>query len=305
MQKLTISAVTQLTGIPAHTIRKWESRHGIATPERTPTGRREYSQSQVDTLRLIKQLSHQGHSLAHLADLDQTALQELAQQHRTGGEIPRPDPVRSVILVGETMGRHLTHSTAIHTRHTQNWRHWLADSLADAPDASWHQHVLVLDTLNLNNQDVEQLCDLSLRCGQLVLIYRHLSRPQLTELKNADVQCVQGPASDGVLLHALQLPNLAQQPAQITRDPLFSATELARIAAMSPTLACECPNHIARLLTEIHSFEEYSQQCLNDSQEDIALHTQLYELAGQARVLFEDALLNVAAADGITLKTNR
>ena len=78
MEQLTIAAVARLAGVPAHTLRKWESRHGIGTPQRTPTGRRVYDMSHVELLRLIRLLSDNGHSLTHLAALDLEGLKSLA-----------------------------------------------------------------------------------------------------------------------------------------------------------------------------------------------------------------------------------
>ena len=81
MQHYSIGAVSKLTNIPAHTLRKWESRHGIANPLRSPTGRRVYTDEQVERLKLIKHLVAAGHALAHLAALDDSALSDLAKQH--------------------------------------------------------------------------------------------------------------------------------------------------------------------------------------------------------------------------------
>ena len=67
-KKLSIGAVANLTGVPQHTLRKWESRHGIGIPDRTTTGRRVYRQETVEQLRLIKSLLSKGHSLAHLTE---------------------------------------------------------------------------------------------------------------------------------------------------------------------------------------------------------------------------------------------
>ena len=79
MQQLSIGAVAQLTQIPAHTLRKWESRHGIATPLRSDTGRRIYTQEHVEQLQLIKALVGRGHALAHLAELSIEQLREQVQ----------------------------------------------------------------------------------------------------------------------------------------------------------------------------------------------------------------------------------
>ena len=54
MERLTIGAVANLTGVPTHTLRKWESRHSIVTPNRSESGRRFYTNEHVQRLLLVK-----------------------------------------------------------------------------------------------------------------------------------------------------------------------------------------------------------------------------------------------------------
>ena len=56
MERLTIGAVANLTGVPTHTLRKWESRHSIVTPNRSESGRRFYTNEHVQRLLLVKRL---------------------------------------------------------------------------------------------------------------------------------------------------------------------------------------------------------------------------------------------------------
>jgi len=50
----SIGAVERLVDIPAATIRNWEDRYGLITPERSQGGHRLYSRRQVEQLRLVK-----------------------------------------------------------------------------------------------------------------------------------------------------------------------------------------------------------------------------------------------------------
>jgi len=50
----SIGAVERMVDIPAATIRNWEDRYGLITPERSPGGHRLYSRAQVEQLRFIK-----------------------------------------------------------------------------------------------------------------------------------------------------------------------------------------------------------------------------------------------------------
>jgi MerR family transcriptional regulator, light-induced transcriptional regulator len=74
---------------------------------------------------------------------------------------------------------------------------------------------------------------------------------------------------------------------------------LADWAALSSTVACECPQHVAQLLMQLSHFELYSAQCANRSPEDAQLHRYLQRVAGHARALFEHALEKVAVHEGL------
>ena len=108
------------------------------------------------------------------------------------------------------------------------------------------------------------------------------------------------PANDDALLSCLARD--ATDSTVEARPSRFSSAQLARIGAQSPSLDCECPNHIAQLIMDITSFERYSKTCVDTDPGERALHEQLTRISGQARVLFEEALIAVAVADGIKLE---
>jgi hypothetical protein len=64
---------------------------------------------------------------------------------------------------------------------------------------------------------------------------------------------------------------------------------------------CECPRHVAELISQLASFEQYSQECLNKSTDDAHLHAFLCHISGSARALFENALEKIAHHEGIDL----
>ena len=64
---------------------------------------------------------------------------------------------------------------------------------------------------------------------------------------------------------------------------------------------CECPQHLVEILLSLGTFERYSAECANRGPADAVLHRYLQRVAGSARVLFEDALVRVARAEGLAL----
>jgi DNA-binding transcriptional MerR regulator len=77
-----IGFVARLTGLTTHVLRAWENRYGVVKPTRSSSGRRLYSQSDIDRLSLIKLATDAGHSISRLAKLGQADLQLLADKLR-------------------------------------------------------------------------------------------------------------------------------------------------------------------------------------------------------------------------------
>ena len=81
----------------------------------------------------------------------------------------------------------------------------------------------------------------------------------------------------------------------------YSDQTLRRVAGISTNVLCECPRHVAEIIAQLASFEQYSHDCLNKSSEDAHIHAYLSSVSGSARALFESALEMVAQHEGIDL----
>ena len=55
-RRYTISEVGEITGVPAHVLRQWESRIPQLNPKRDGSNRRYYTLDDIDVVRRIKQL---------------------------------------------------------------------------------------------------------------------------------------------------------------------------------------------------------------------------------------------------------
>jgi DNA-binding transcriptional MerR regulator len=62
-----IRTVAALTGVSAFSLRAWERRHGLITPQRTANGQRLYSQADVDRIRRILALLDAGMAIGQVA----------------------------------------------------------------------------------------------------------------------------------------------------------------------------------------------------------------------------------------------
>jgi len=58
---------------------------------------------------------------------------------------------------------------------------------------------------------------------------------------------------------------------------------LSQLAALSSTVKCECPKHLAELIASLSGFERYGAECESRSPRDAALHAYLHATASKAR----------------------
>jgi DNA-binding transcriptional MerR regulator/methylmalonyl-CoA mutase cobalamin-binding subunit len=72
--------VTRRTGLSPDLLRAWERRYDVVTPSRTEGGRRLYSDTDIERLRLLYRATLAGRSIGQLAELPTEALAELVRQ---------------------------------------------------------------------------------------------------------------------------------------------------------------------------------------------------------------------------------
>jgi hypothetical protein len=100
-----------------------------------------------------------------------------------------------------------------------------------------------------------------------------------------------------------QLPaaDLSASAAEPVPPRRWDDAALIHFANLSPTIACECPRHVAELLMQLSHFEAYSAECEHRNAADAELHAYLRQVATASRVRFEAALEHVALHEGLLL----
>jgi len=84
-----IQIVTRRTGVSADVLRVWEKRYAVVTPVRSPSGRRLYSDADIERLRLLVQATRTGRPIGQVATLPTPAILTLLEE-----EAPTPRPPR-------------------------------------------------------------------------------------------------------------------------------------------------------------------------------------------------------------------
>lgn len=321
-------AVARMARMPVATLRIWEQRYRAVQPATAASGHRLYSPADVQRVLLLRELTEQGHAIGSIAALDSAALQQVARQAflASGGSGARHAPAsrRSPLrltVVGVTLAARLQRPAV--ARHLTHAPHRVAvfDSLAAAARAGagaghdlllWHAPELRPDHAG-ELQAAQQACS----AGQVAVVYRFAGSAATRALADAGVALLREPADDAALgtwlasieaglsrrghdAPAAETPQPAAAPGEVP-PRRYDDAALTAIAGLSPTLACECPRHVAELLMQLSSFEAYSAGCINRDPADAQLHAYLQQVAGASRALFESALERVARHEGLPL----
>lgn len=300
---MPIGAVTQLTGITSHTLRKWESRYHAVEPVRTETGRRLYTREQVDRLLLLRDLVRQGHQISGLAGMSDETLRQLLGSVRQAAAVPE---LQRGLVVGEGLPTRLADHAA--GRQIQFLNEDASVWLAAPSDLEAQRDcALMIELPTLPAAEVAAL--LKLRRDQfprVVVVYGFANQKTLRTLMDGGVVCLKSSATPAELLRNLEVSVEGMALVDlIDREALpgqrYSPESVAQLAALAPKLQCECPNHIAQLVMDISAFERYSMECEDQDPAERALHARLRLLSAHARALFEEAIAEVAEHEGIAL----
>lgn len=314
-----IGSVSRLAGVPAATLRVWESRYGAFKPAKSGGQHRLYTQHDAVRARLLRELTEAGHSIAGIARLPLQQLQQMLGESRAADARGAPrEPAGRVraVVVGAALAARLN---------APQWRYRyagegleiarvhldLGEALADETPAEG------VDTLLLRMNTVPagapaRIGTLARRLGarHVIVLYNFAAAPAVGELRAAGCILRREPVDDEELAELIRSFTYvdAQQAIRATGGGAsiaprrFADEVLARVATSPSRVLCECPRHLAEIIAQLASFEEYSAQCLNQSEEDAQLHAQLRSVAGTARALFEQALADVAQHAGLSLQ---
>lgn len=313
-----IKVVSQFSGVPTPTLRIWESRYSALHPHRTPSGQRLYSDDDVLKATLLKRLTDSGHAISRIAPLSTEQLKDMVLESpnskRDQASVEEEQRSVSVLVVGLGLASRLeSRLFHLHDTSTRLNVSEVYPDLAHALRANAHHptHVLMVHVNSLHvdtKSDIDRLVDQT-RATRTIVLYNFGQQQVVEWMKSAGMTVRRDPVSDSelqdlvksvLLLDARKsaglLPNGAVIPAR-----RYSDEGLQALTRMSTDVLCECPRHVAEIISMLCHFEQYSHDCLNKSSEDAHLHAHLKSVAGSCRAMFERAMETVAAHENIDL----
>lgn len=306
----SIGVVARRTHMHPETLRVWERRYELIVPGRTETGRRLYSEVDILKVSLVKQLTERGHAVSSVAKLPIDRLEQLLNASGSVATEPKAPPRfrRRVMFLDDPLrvrlGRDLLRFEDIEIVERN-----------DAPHSATGEKqadVVVFDIVTINEKSLDQVRRSLLDTGGInaVVVYKFATRASIEQLERAGIICLKGLVTASEVHRACRvLPNGAADTSRVTPPPpmvgnqprRFDNAQLARVATLSGTIACECPNHLAELIINLAAFEQYSSECANRNVEDAQLHAQLNQSAAAARGILEDSLARLIEIEGIQI----
>jgi hypothetical protein len=313
-----IGAVSSLSGVPAPTLRIWESRYDCFIPHKTEGKHRLYTDDDVLKATLLKRLTENGHSISSVAALTCTALNDLLQKQQSANQRKQlteyPGGTVSMAVVGLTLASRIESK-----KFTLGFQHHaiqvtdIYSTLSQALESTGQHKPQILliqcNSLHAGIQvDIHRLAELH-GAMQVIVLYSFGQEPIIAAMKRCGMIVRRDPISDADLadlVNSVLLIDPAQSAAGLNPGTLipqrkFNDLTLMRVSGISTNVLCECPRHVAAIIAQLANFEQYSHDCLNKSSEDAHIHAYLSSVSGSARALFESALEMVAQHEGIDL----
>lgn len=302
-----IGAVARMTGIALPTLRMWERRYGVVEPARTPAGGRLYTREHVARLALLQAAVQAGHAIGTVARLPDDEIQRRLKE--TQPRLSADHQPTRIAVVGPTLPTLMAGpegaDPALEVVATFESVAEVGDKLDDA-----ELGVLVVEIPTLHPDEVDALIGLITDVGArlTVAVYGFTSRRILRRLDLLNVLCIRAPADLTQLVRICRLvsPGLPP-PAAAEREPApsterrYSDRQLLKLASINSAVKCECPQHLAGLISSLAAFERYCQECAASTPADARIHEVLHQATIQARVGMETALTELLRVEGISL----
>jgi hypothetical protein len=296
-----IGPVARITGIRAETLRAWGRRYGLGASQKSASGHRIYTQTDLEHLQIIGRLVGQGFRIGEIAAMERKTLQAMIEQHDGVNAITVPVRPRALFL-GEDLCRWLdSHPGCIAGVDSQLLRRPLAACALDDIAALEDIDLVIASCAAVDSAATDSLLKLLAASGARasLLLYQFSPERSLKLLAERDTTCARLPLKTAtfagqmkLLLGKLDINRGAGDTGELaaTKARVFKASELIKIQARESALACGCSRHLAEIIQLLDGFEDYSASCSVDNWSDAATHSCVYAYTTQARWLMEKAL---------------
>ena len=287
----------RLAGLSASTLRIWEHRYGVVGPPRSAAGQRTYSMKDIERLRIIKRLTSEGHAIGTVAHLDVEALVALSSRSQAPSR-----GAQRVVVVGQAAERKLAGRLRPAPAFVFDDLDHAERELARAGAAD----VLVLHVPSLYASLAERVIKLrdNLPAPNVIVVYSFGAEAIAEGLRAAGATVRREPVAGkelARLIVAAHSTSVAASSSAESASRHFSDAELIALTEIPSLVDCECPRHLAEIVTLLVGFEQYSNDCAARNESDAVLHRHLHTVTSKARTMLEQALARLVIEEGLVL----
>ena len=306
-----IGTVARLTGLKSDTLRVWERRYGLGASYKSPTGRRQYTQSDLDHLQLVAALVKQGVRIGEIAASDRKTLEVLLeQQGSTSGSRAVPPSKSRAVFLGADLCKWLDAHQGCISGVSALLARMSVDEAVATLGADQSADLLVAHCPSLTLQQIKGVEAIADRLGvrRTIVLYQFANEQWLAELERQGHSALQYPVEPSRLAFEIGRTQVEKETSEgignlsdlmPAKPRMFNDAELRAAAEEKIVIDCECPRHLSDLIRSLNEFETYSSACSVENWKDAAIHASIYAYTCQARHLMEKALQS--ALEGRTL----
>jgi len=316
-----IGAVSSLSGVPTPTLRVWEMRYGTFAPQKSQGQHRLYTDDDVLRATLLRRLTERGHAISGLAKLSSQELNALLTQGQDASRLRTDARIAgqsaSMVVVGVPLASRIeskkfTLGFIPKDLKITNIFNDLTHALGSTFERQVPFLLVKVSSLHAGMQiDIHRLAQ-NCKAVQVIVLYNFGQEKVIEVMKRSGMIVRKEPMADSeladlinsALIRGTEKESTGLVVGSVIPPRKYSESTLTRVANISTNVLCECPRHVAEIITQLANFEQYSHECLNKSAEDAHLHAYLSSVSGSARALFESALEMVANHEGIALHDN-
>lgn len=297
-----IGTVARLTGVKTDTLRIWDRRYQLGASYRSSTGRRLFTQADLEHLQLVAALVASGTRIGEIAASERRTLEILLRSRDQGVATTLAQRKPRVVFVGNALCDWLEeHQGCLANVDALLARCPLSQIGSSAFDGVGEVDGLVVEIGSLDESIREMLASLTatLDTSNVLVLHRFSNARRLEELTQQGYTLASFPPDPAFLAFHLRLSVAVKDAQQGTdnlgqlvhgKPRLFDEAGLSAARRVQSALQCECPRHITDLVRALVAFEDYSANCSVENWQDASVHACVYAYAGQARWLMEKAL---------------
>ena len=298
-----IGTVARLTKIKSGTLRIWDRRYGLGASYKSSSGRRMYTQTDLEHLQIIASLVDRGYRIGEIANMERKTLAALLDQ--AGAQPASRGQRLKALFLGDGLCEWLDqHQHLLSGLDARLLRQPFEGDAVGVGLEGYEPELLVLAVGALSQIRFDRIEGVRGQLGypSTLVVYEFGNPHWIEQLAERGVSTLKGPLdSERFGVHIARLKQLIEidqgntdaGDLAVLKPRLFTSESLLQLKGVESILPCGCTHHLAELIESLNHFESYSADCAVEGWSDAATHACVHAYVNQARFLVERALQSV------------